>query len=79
VSWDWEREAGDVAVELRRDIGFPVGPLELADQMHLNASVSMVIEHISRAVYGRETGEMIGFLDALDVESDQGPVSETKP
>lgn len=62
MSWDWESERDKVAVDLRRDIGFPIGPLELADQMHLDASMCMVIEYISRVAYGRGTGEPIGFL-----------------
>lgn len=78
MSWDWEQERDKIAANLREDIGFLVGPLELADQMHLDASTAMVIEHISRVVYGRSTGKLIGFLGAADVESDQGRLGDTK-
>lgn len=78
MSWDWETERDQIAVQLRQDIGFLVGPLELADQMHLDASTCMVIERISRVVYGRGTGKLIGFLGTAVVESDQGRASDTK-
>lgn len=78
MSWDWEQERDKVAVNLRGDIGFPIGPLELADQMHLDASTSMVVERISRVVYGRGTGAFIGFLGAADVESDQRRDTDTE-
>lgn len=69
MSWDWEKERDLVVGGLRQDVGFPIGPLELADQMHLNVLTCMVIERISRVVYGRGTGRLIGFIG--DVESDQ--------
>lgn len=78
MSWDWERERDEVAGSLREDIGFPIGPLELADQMHLDASTAMVIENISRVVYGRGTGEMLGILGMRDVESDQRRDTDTE-
>lgn len=78
MSWDWEQERDKVAGGLREDIGFPVGPLELADQMRVDASTAMVIEHISRVIYGRGTGACIGFLGTADVESDQRRDTDTE-
>jgi hypothetical protein len=73
VSWDWETERDKITTQMRRDADLLIGPLELADQMDLDASVSMAIGWLSRVVYGRGTGELIGFLGTGDVQSDHQP------